>query len=62
MKRCLICGTDANDSALTCPACGEATWTAAVEEPKPAAAAEPSETSSDVEEVEPVRQGKRGRR
>ena len=26
MKRCVVCGCDAADSAPTCPMCGEASW------------------------------------
>lgn len=27
MKKCMLCGWDeADESAFTCPACGEATW------------------------------------
>ena len=26
MKRCLVCGTDADDGAQTCAVCGEASW------------------------------------
>lgn len=26
MKNCLLCGTVSPDDAVTCPACGEASW------------------------------------
>ncbi len=27
MKGCLVCFSEADDSAVSCPRCGEATWT-----------------------------------
>lgn len=62
MKHCVICGMDsADDAAPTCSACGEASWTPSVDKPAPVVPPE-VETVPAFEDIEPVRQGKRGRR
>ena len=36
MKTCLICGAQSASNALTCPNCGEGSWSETVVAPKPA--------------------------
>lgn len=33
MKKCLVCNAENIDAAVTCPWCGEASWSASVEAP-----------------------------
>ncbi len=67
MKRCMICGwEDAEGSAFTCPACGEASWLPLEAAPAVAATvkSEPveplvilSEMNGDAVEVAPAKRG-----
>lgn len=56
MKRCLICGRDEAGDAATCPACGEASWTA------PWKSHEEAVADREVEPDATYGKGKRGRR
>lgn len=63
MKKCLCCGASAATRVMTCPACGEASWSEAVLLPKeaelPPAVSQP-ETAKEAAPVEEPQVGDKG--